>query len=39
MELWMNSEKYYMNSAKILQKKEYKLMIGKKKKKTMNSTY
>ena len=29
MELQMNSEKYYMNRAKILEKKEHKSMTGK----------
>ena len=32
MELYMNSKKRYMNYAKILQKKEDKLMTMKKKK-------
>ena len=30
MELQMNSEKRYMNNAKVLQKKEHKSMTGKK---------
>ena len=38
MELQMNSEKRYMNNAKVLQKKEHKSMTEKKKK-AMNNTY